>query len=931
MDDAPRSSRLFVTRKLPWILALAAMAVFLATLNPWISIHSLRPVVEASGWTFESPFAQPLNNILGGLVSKFTGASFPGQINLLTVFMAGAVVYYLARSVALLPHDRRHEERIRESSDIGLLTISLAWVPPVFAVGLLIFQLTFWQHATSFTGEMLDLLVFAYSVRSLLEYRLDGREARLFKVAFAVGIGIANNYAMIGFAPLFLVSTAWICGLRFLNAGLLAKLFVSFLLGLAVVFLIPALAMGSGRFDDGFWPLMKEAFVFKKTQILLLPRGRFLLLALLMILPLGGFGVRWASPSGIGLDRLATSIFWQLLKLGWFAACISVAFDVKFSPRQLGYGVPLLTFSYCASLAVGYVAGYYLLLAWSQPDSRHGKGPGGLLPLLTRGLGALVVAMTFAVPAGLVFKNWSVIRAENSNALRSYVQTMLAPLHSGPAVIFSDDPVLAMALVAGTRTGGDTNRHLVINTRLAPSGDYRNFLAANYSDRWPALSQIASSKENIAGLWLSLAVNEAQKRHTFLAAPSFSFFAEPFDFRPIATIYGVIPRKTLLPVPANPVELDQIRNFWNEVQPTLDLLAKDIATGSSNAAVVGSFWSRAANTSGVFMQEAGQLKDAARLFDVALLANPANAAASANRVVNEALVAGKPIPPEAVKEWDGKTGLLDTHGPVDEPEFLRIFGYALLAQKDDLVRRAAISFDRATKLSPTNRFNRFGFITAAVTLGDLNSATNALNRLRTEAGSGGWTDVEKAGLAEAEGRVLVGLGNYEAAIAPLLEARRLNPAAQDVHDYLSYLYLLLGKMELAAAATEAWEKSASGAAAPLTRRALIYLQLGDYGPAAETLTRILDASPENSLARVNRAIARLMLNQLAESKADYSKLLKDGNDTFQIRYGLAEIAKRENQPAEELKQLEKYLVLAPSVTAEYTNVTQRVTVLKAGQ
>jgi hypothetical protein len=71
-----------------------------------------------------------------------------------------------------------------------------------------------------------------------------------------------------------------------------------------------------------------------------------------------------------------------------------------------------------------------------------------------------------------------------------------------------------------------------------------------------------------------------------------------------------------------------------------------------------------------------------------------------------------------------------------------------------------------------------------------------------------------------------------------------------------------------------------------------------------------------------------MLNQLPESRADYERLLKDGRETFQVRFGLAEIARQAKQPAEELKNLERYLELAPKNTAEHTNVVGRVAALK---
>ena len=931
MDDAPVSSRLFVTRKLPWILAATAFAVFLFTRNSWIGINSLRPVYEAAGWGFDNAFSQPLNQIFGAIVSSVTGVRFPGQANILTAAMAGYVVFLLARCVALLPHDRRHEERIREFSDIALLTIPLAWIPPVLAVGLLALQLTFWQHATAFTGEMIDLLIFAVAIRNLLEYRLDRKESRLWWVAGLMGVGIANSHAFFGFAPMFLVAVVWIRGWSFFNLGFLARMSLAGLVGLSLLLWIPWSARMTGRFDEGFWSLFRTGLELKAQHLLMFPRGRFLFLALMMIAPLVGVGIRWPSRLGAGLDTLAATIAWQVLILAWFGLCIAVAFDLKFSPRQLGYGVPLLTFSFCASLAVGYFAGYYLLLWTGRPDPRHAYSVTPLSSGLSRLAGISVVALTLLVPAALVAKNWKVVLADNGSSLRDYVRTMMAPLHRAPGLVFVDDPTLAMALTAGNQTLSPNTAHLVVNTRLAPIRVYRQFMAGRHAERWPALREIAAAKDNIAGLWLTLATRAAQSNQTFFASPVFSFFAEPFDFRPVGSLHGAMPRKALLPTPANEAELEQVRRFWSEVQPSLDSVVREASSGSSNAVIVASMWSRSANASGVFLQEGGRLKEAGALFTEALRLNADNAAARVNLEVNRSLTGGKPLSAELVKIWDGKPGLLDLHGPVDEPEFLRIFGSTLLAQKDDMVRRAAVGFARASRLSPTNHFNQFGFIAAALAVGDLPSATNALNGLRADPTRGRWTPMEKAGLAESEGRVLIALNQLPEAEAPLQEARRLNPNNPELHDYLSYLYLLLGRTDEALKMTESWEKVAKTDPAPASRRALILMQLGRYGPAAEALTKVLDRDPDNSVARVNRAIARLMLNQFSESRSDYERLIKEGRETFQVRFGLAEIARQQKQPSEERKQLERYLELAPKGTAEHTNVVNRLAALGAAR
>jgi hypothetical protein len=71
-----------------------------------------------------------------------------------------------------------------------------------------------------------------------------------------------------------------------------------------------------------------------------------------------------------------------------------------------------------------------------------------------------------------------------------------------------------------------------------------------------------------------------------------------------------------------------------------------------------------------------------------------------------------------------------------------------------------------------------------------------------------------------------------------------------------------------------------------------------------------------------------MLKQFAESRSDYERLIKDGRETFQVQFGLAEIARQEKRPAEELKHLERYLELAPKNTSEHTNVVTRVAALR---
>ena len=170
----------FVPRFLPWLLAVAAFAVYWLTLNRWVSLFNLNSVAKISGWTWQPEVTSPVLFLVTYPFRWLPAAQIPVALNLFSAVCAALTLGLLARSVALLPHDRTEAQRRRERSDFSFLTIRSAWLPPVLAVLVCGLQMTFWENATNCTGEMFDLLLFAFVIWSLLEYRLDEREGRLF-------------------------------------------------------------------------------------------------------------------------------------------------------------------------------------------------------------------------------------------------------------------------------------------------------------------------------------------------------------------------------------------------------------------------------------------------------------------------------------------------------------------------------------------------------------------------------------------------------------------------------------------------------------------------------------------------------------------------------------------------------------------------------
>src|SRR4029077_1631945 len=137
----------------------------------------------------------------------------------------------------LLPQDLTPAVFIRTKEPAAILSTPSAWMPPVLAVTLCGLQLSFWEHATSASGEMIDLLVFAGVVWCLLEFRVGGKQAWLSRAAVVFGAGMANNWVMVGCFPIFVIAVIRLKGLAFLNGRFLLRMTLWGLAGLSLYLL----------------------------------------------------------------------------------------------------------------------------------------------------------------------------------------------------------------------------------------------------------------------------------------------------------------------------------------------------------------------------------------------------------------------------------------------------------------------------------------------------------------------------------------------------------------------------------------------------------------------------------------------------------------------------------------------------------------------
>ncbi len=165
----------FTPVAIPWLAGGLGLAVYLLTLNHWVSITNLSLTARAVGTIPGQQLLQPASFLVLYPIRWLPASAIPMAMNVFSAVCASLTLVLLARSVMLMPQDRTQGQRDRESSKLKLLIIPPAWVPALlatFAVGL---QISFWEEATAASADIFDLLLFAYVVRCLLEFQAEDR------------------------------------------------------------------------------------------------------------------------------------------------------------------------------------------------------------------------------------------------------------------------------------------------------------------------------------------------------------------------------------------------------------------------------------------------------------------------------------------------------------------------------------------------------------------------------------------------------------------------------------------------------------------------------------------------------------------------------------------------------------------------------------
>lgn len=953
--ETSRENR-FVPRVLPWGLAAALLALYLVTLGRGITLNNLQPFAQVSGLQWQPVLTHPLYFLVTLPLKLLPSGWLPLGLNLFSAGCAVLVLALLARAVALLPHDRTRRQRELERSDYSLLTIRLAWVPVVFAVLVCGLQYTFWQSAIGGGPELLSVLLFAYVVRNLLEYRRDGRETWLYLAVLAYAAALPENWLLVLLLPGFIVALIWFMGFGFFRLRFLARAWVLALLGISLYLLLPLLGLLRDQAAVQFWPALKFALADQKNNLVLHwqhAQDRLLVAALPSLLPLLVIGLRFKASSGdtSRLGILLTTFLFNVLHAGFLVFCAWVALDPPFSASQFGLGPSFLILHFLAALGVGYFSGYFLLLFSERVKVR---GPSrALKKRIHQAVVAAVCLFAVLIVAGLVYRNLPLVRAADGRWLRQYASALLQPLPDQPAVLLSDDPRRLYLAQAQFATRKNHPSHLPVETRLLQAADYHRLLNQRSGGFWP-LPPTNQPVQVDTFTIINRLRTQAAERNVYYLHPSFGYYFEFLYPEPHGLVNRLLPyatNATLAPLlSATQVQsnLDFWKQFTEDNLPALQraieqpagksrtnfvdrLLAKLRVQPGANteAAYVAALYSRSANTWGVELQRLDRLREAGEMFALAHRLNPLNVVAQVNEEFNRNLVAGHATAVQITASIEDQFGVyrnwdqvIGENGFFDEPTFCYEQGRVFAQQS--LYRQALQQFERTRALSPNDLPSRLWLANIYLITRLPDRVLEVVKEIKSQPERFALTFPQRTDLLSFEALAHFGRGEPETARQLLHTAVTRDPTNYHLLTVSAQVYLNAGDYTNALKVFDRQLGLRPADPDVLMNKGYACLQAGAFADAVPVLTQLLDLQSTNHFARFNRALAQLQSGQLDGARADYQQLLELYPNTYQVHYGLAEVAWRQHHTNDALQYYALYLQHAPTNTAEARLVRERV-------
>ena len=967
-DSGPNHSEVKISRWqrfLPVIIGWAAFLVYSLTLCRGISLTNLPLTATLTGWQSAPVTGQPVLWLLTAPFRWLPPGWVPIAVNLSSSIWAAGSLALLARSVQLLPLNRLRVQRMFLTGHSGRFLRQEAWLPPVLSALACGLSFSFWREATAGTGAMLDLLMLAATLWSLLEYRTSRKRIWLSRAALIWGLTMAENWAALLTLPLILLSAVLLSYSRYLAcsqkirqqpsqrtqaATLLQiqrrrqwRLCQWMFAGLSVSAIPPLFNWLS---PDIHWSLvhgilaslraLKQTYTswyweYRASTLdtILLLATACVCLTLPLLLKLKREPSYQSSVQG-RLQLLGLHLFYALCLTG----CLWLTLEPAIGPqailqKTLNLATPLTGLMYVNALCIGYLAAHFLLIYGADLAAiRWLNGEFKPPPFLPQGsrfitLPAMVI-LPLALGSLLVVRSLPAITRPNRLALVAYGRQILQSLPTDGGLVLTEDPVKCEVL-QGAASQLDSNRWQAADTSQLWSPDYRRHLRLT-----PATVPADNDNPGEAGLfsWLS---NLQSSQPVYYLPTGFGNLLE--WFLPEPGVFGQALHPALATRPGapklTPAAFASGEQFWNGIWLST-LAACRVPEGlfpangrwedklhlrtlpDEQSHLLLEWYSAALNTWGVELQRSGHLAAAGRRFEQASYLNPDNFIARINLTTSHALLSGRPI------TFAGSSGIigqlndsrqllraLPRYGPVDDPLFCCLLGSIFTHQK--MERQAVEQLQRARELSPTAFAP--GILLAELYAGTGQSAElrSTLDQLKSLAASQPQNQALADRLEQFETRIKsrpqTGDDTSPAA------SPHLNPAPVALENDFQYCIARSNFAGAMQAISRQLVRNPGDLKARVNQ-AGVFILMGQLTNGLNSLNEIL-ATTNLPLARLDRANVWLKLGNLKAAENDYQAVESSGEELFQANYGLARVAQARHDTNRIMFYLERCLSCAP--------------------
>ena len=971
----------FVPRWIPWIIAAVMLAVYLLTLNRWVNLLNMTSVSMIAGWNWRPDEYNPLMMVLTYPLRWLPIAWVPVGLNVFSAVCGALTLALLARSVAILPHDRTEAGRTLEKSDFGFLTTRTAWLPPVLAALVCGLHLSFWVHSTSFTWEIPQLLLFAFLIWQILEFRLDENDYRLYLACVVYGLGLADDWALAGYFPCFLLALVWSKGVEFFHPVFLLRSAFCALGGALLFLLLPIL--NTYNYPDthiSFWKHLHENlrldWVVLKSVSNSEMRYALGVMSLTSLLPVFLLAIRWPESFG-DASRIGMTVsrwMFHLVHLLVFSVCLWVMFDPPFSPRNLSaVNTPGLTFYYLTAMCVGYYCGYLLLVfgRWGgvvrdnlnpiRSKSQWNLQHPAIRATVRKGSIAVIFTVALIAVAELAYLNLPVVQGNDGELFHQYAREVTRCLPPQGGILMGDSdsaeqnqPWRVLMVQTELACQGRLTNYIPVSTVALPWPAYQRYLHKKYPGSWPACTNTNDSTALTIGDLIKVVKGLYQTNKVYYLNASFGYYFEQFYEEPHGLAYQLklLPEDTLVPpLPAAGLMAEN-EKYWqsmdaggfNGVTRNLDKQRKRFVFPPAEAVahllhasptpeftsyLIGNTYSQALNFWGVTLQQSGDLDHAARRFTNAITLNPDNLVAQANLDFNHRLQAGeKPsgeltrVSPEDFSKYRSWNEILNINGPSDDPNYCyNIFSFYM---NGTLAREAVAPISRVQELMPDELVPRI-LLARLYVLNKLpDRALAALREPLTHPErfnqiSNYITHVNLLGAAAYFQK------NDLAHAAELTEKQiQLYPEDQNLARQVAHAYLSHGMYSNNLVLVDRELAAMPGDPYWLMGRGITLFKLGAYRRAVEDYTQILATQTNNSEIIFDRGLANLYGANYAGARADFLRLQQNATNAYELAYGLTEVAVHQHDTNEVIRNCKLYLANAPTNTDEYLFVRKRL-------